>query len=266
MYEEVSSASRQNLIFNHLVYHTPISDQPSFFEDAHNEYEILFFLRGDATYIIEDKHYKLRRHDLVIIRPSKYHYIQIDGDTDYERYNLLIPNALIGDLLHQLPSELEVINCDENEQICHLFSKMDAYISFGEDAFFDILHGAIRELFYILLHTRDDTTSPTAHVSPIVQQSLIYINEHLYTIEDIEEISSALFVTETYFFRIFKEQMHISPKKYITSKRLLAAQKQIAAGKRPTEVYLKCGFHTYTAFYKRYLDFFGHSPSEELET
>jgi AraC-like DNA-binding protein len=93
-------------------------------------------------------------------------------------------------------------------------------------------------------------------------QALDYINTHLYTVRDVREISSALFVTETYFFRVFKEQMHISPKKYITKKRLLAAERRISAGERPTEVYLQCGFHTYTAFYKRYVDFFGKAPSE----
>jgi transcriptional regulator GlxA family with amidase domain len=59
--------------------------------------------------------------------------------------------------------------------------------------------------------------------------------------------------------------MRISPKKYITSKRLLAAQQLLRAGERPTTVYLKCGFSTYPAFYKRYVEFFGYAPSDERE-
>lgn len=264
MLEQISKANRQNLRYNHGIYHDPMSEQAHFFEDAHNEYEILFFLRGNATYIVEDKRYKLKRYDLVIIRPSKYHYIQIDGDDDYERYSLLFPLDIIGKALpDRLPNDLEVINCSKMEHIPDLFFKMDTYAAFGEAAFFDLLPGLLKELFYNLIYAKEQTARPTEHVSPIVRQALTYINEHLYTIENIEEISSALFVTETYFFRIFKEQMNISPKKYITSKRLLAAQKRIASGNRPTEVYLKCGFNTYTAFYKRYLDFFGHAPSEE---
>ena len=92
-----------------------------------------------------------------------------------------------------------------------------------------------------------------------------YINENLFTIGDVEEVASALFLAKNYFFRVFKNAMKISPKKYITSKRLLAAQQLLRRGERATSVYLRCGFSTYPSFYKRYVEFFGYAPSEERE-
>lgn len=263
MLETISDFQGLNTSYNHRIYHRPLGEGKHFRRDTHNEWELLFFMRGNATYIIEGKHYKLRPYDLVIIRPSRYHYIQIDGNSDYERYNLYFQASTVGEnLLHALPAELEVINCAKSEHICALFTKTDHYVQFGDAPFSELLVCLLRELFYNLLYEKESVAAPTAQVSPLVLQALDYINTHLYTVRDVREISSALFVTETYFFRVFKEQMHISPKKYITKKRLLAAERRISAGERPTEVYLQCGFHTYTAFYKRYVDFFGKAPSE----
>ena len=252
------------LIYDHLIIQNPRQETARFHKDVHNEFELLYFLNGNATYIIEDKQYKLKRHDLVIIHPSRYHYIRIDDDSNYERCNLPVPfSALSRELIDRIPRDLEVINCEHHTRIAEIFQKMDDYIELGTDVFLDLFPGLLKEILYNAIYAAEKSAAPTAHVSPIVSQALAYINEHLYTLESIEEISSALFVTENYFFRAFKKQMKISPKKYITNKRLLAAQKRIIAGERPTEVYLACGFHTYIAFYKRYLDFFGYPPSED---
>ena len=51
---------------------------------SHNMYELLYFVGGDATHVIEDRRYKLKRGDLVLIKPSKYHYVLIDSSCDYE--------------------------------------------------------------------------------------------------------------------------------------------------------------------------------------
>ena len=142
---------------------------------------------------------------------------------------------------------------------------MDTYNDYGETAFYDLFPGLLRELFYNLILSMSTAVTAPTRISPLISKALDYINNNLFTIESISEISSRLFVTEIYFFRIFKEQMKISPKKYITNKRLVAAEKNIRKGEKPTEVYLQCGFNTYTAFYKRYVDYFGYSPSETLE-
>ena len=69
------------------------------------------------------------------------------------------------------------------------------------------------------------------------------------------------FVTESYLFRLFKNELKQTPLKYITSKRLLLAERLISDKERPTAVYEKCGFTDYTTFYRNYRAFFGHSPS-----
>ena len=85
MIRRICECRTEQLLYDHLVIADPRSERERFARDTHNEFELLLFVRGDVTYVIEDRRYKLRRHDLVIIHPSRYHYLRIDGDADYER-------------------------------------------------------------------------------------------------------------------------------------------------------------------------------------
>lgn len=265
MVKIISERLGDNILYNHRIYTSPLEENLRFDSHVHNQYEIIFFLSGKATYVIEDRKYALKRNDLIIIPPSRYHYIEFNENADYDRYNLIFPASFVGkELLSRFPCDVEVIGCNDNQTVIDLFSKMDGYNDFGEEAFYDIFPGLLRELFYNLIHSMSTAVTAPTRISPLITKALDYINNNLFTIESISEISSELFVTEIYFFRIFKEQMKISPKKYITNKRLVAAEKKIKKGKKPTEVYLECGFNTYTAFYKRYVNYFGFSPSDTV--
>ena len=261
---EISATRFDDFVFNHLIHKNPKDSRNLFAKHVHNQYEIIFFISGDATYIIEDKRYKLHPYDLVLIPPSRYHYIQIDSDADYNRFDILFPTNEIGEeLIARVPEGIDVISCGDNRTIKDIFNRMDKYTALGCDVIKDLLGGMIKELFYNLSEKLHERIYTPENTSPTISKALDYINNNLYTIKDIEEVSSSLFIAPTYFFRLFKEQMKISPKKYITVKRLISAEARIRNGEKPTDIYSECGFATYTAFYKRYLDYFGIPPSKK---
>ncbi len=99
--------------------------------------------------------------------------------------------------------------------------------------------------------------------NPMLTKAIAYIRANLFTIRSISEISDSLFITESYLFEIFKTTLHISPKKYITAKRLLTAKREPDLGDGQTQIYQKMGFSSHAAFYRSYTAFFGHAPSKE---
>ena len=96
----------------------------------------------------------------------------------------------------------------------------------------------------------------------MLSDALSYIADNLFTIDSVGAIADALHVTESYLFRLFREELNTSPKKYVTDKRLLAAQAMLRLGQRPSEVYAECGFSDYTSFFRSYKRFFGIAPSK----
>lgn len=230
---------------------------------THNNYEIIYFIDGDATHVIEDRKYKLKKHDLIIIRPFHYHFIQIDSASRYERINILFDadkHSIEG--IDLIDDSTEVINLENNVILKDIFKKMDIYKEKGNtDTFNKILVHLISELFYGISLLSDTYNKETLAISPIVSKAVRYINDNIQKPFDTKDIAQHLFISESYLFRLFKNELRSTPKKYITKKRLLIAQKLLYSGSKPTEIYDKCGFADYTSFYRNYTSFFKRKPS-----
>ncbi len=232
---------------------------------SHNSYELLFVLQGRGFACIEDRRYAIAPYDLIITRPAQHHYLEFDTSLPYERYNcLIVPEHALARIAARVSEKREVLHCTAHPTIIENFVRLGRYQRECEGSVFsDLCHALLCEILYNAQMADGALLSAPEQRLPIVERALEYINENLFTIREVEEVASALFLAKNYFFRVFKSAMRISPKKYITSKRLLAAQKLLCAGEKPTSVYLRCGFSTYPAFYKRYVEFFGYAPSEE---
>jgi len=256
--------SYPGLYLDHSTYIEPAPDL--LYRHTHSQYELLYILGGDITHVVEDRKYKLHKHDLVLVRPNQYHFIQIDSSENYERYNLLFDPTVLGfDNVERVPLDLEVISCRHRPMITELFRKMDYYQSVlcGAD-----LQGMtallIKELLYNLgLSHEARGRAPTENLHPVAAKALAFINENLFTLKSMEQVAKSLFVTESYLYRVFKRELKTTPLKYITEKRLIAAQGLLRQGISPTKVYEECGFDDYSAFYRSYRAYFGYPPSQE---
>ena len=256
-------ATTDRIFFKHRVSENLPCDAYSM--HTHNCYELIYFLEGDATHVIEDRKYKLKKGDLIIIRPFQYHFIQIDAPARYERYNILFnPEIHHVESVELIPDSMEVINLTGNRVIEEICRKCDLYFENSDDKTFEkILSHLLAEMFYNINLFPGNAYQKATTLSPIISKALKYTNENLCTVASIEEIAEHLFVSEIYLFRLFQKELHHTPKKYILEKRLLLSQKMIRDGEKPTSVFEKCGFCDYTTFYRNYTSFFGHSPSDE---
>lgn len=231
----------------------------------HNEYELLYILSGDITYVIEDRKYKLKKHDLVVIRPQEYHVIQTDSPTDYERHDILFSPSWLGIAdVEGLPPDLDVINCRHHGVIRDLFKKFDYYVSTLEEPYLTKMAALlIQELVYNLSAINvsgEGTVAQDTH--PLIAKALAYINDNLFSFAGVADLAQRLYVTESYLYRVFKQELKTTPLQYVIDKRLLAAQTMLLQGDAPSEVYRECGFRDYTSFYRHYVKAFGVSPSQ----
>ena len=231
---------------------------------THNLYELLYFVKGDATCVIEERKYKLREGDLVLVRPYLHHFIQIDSTTDYERYNVLFNPSRHGvEGVWLIPEELSILHLEKDSLAADVFRRMEAYRArLSEEQFFRLLPHLLSELFFSLgsLATASFETGDVS--SPVLASALRYVGANIFTIQSVGEIARALFVSESYLCRLFQRELHQSPGHYIRDKRLLIAAHRISLGERPTAVAAACGFSDYTTFYRNYVALFGRPPSK----
>lgn len=251
-------------LYNHLI-HRNASDQPkAFMRHSHSYYEIIFFEKGEATYIVEDRKYILKPYDLIFIKPHLYHFVELQPNSEYQRCNIAFEKDFLQEDVFNEIERIELINCSSNSIIAEDFRRMDYYSTiFKEKDYTNLFRGLLTEIIYNIGIPNEVFQKEPLWISPLLTKILSYINNNLKTIRSVQEISDHFFIAESYLFKLFKNQLKISPKKYINMKRLLHAQLLLRSGQKPMEVYLECGFETYTGFYKQYKQTFGCSPSEE---
>lgn len=263
MAEETVMVRTPHLLYKHCATMPWTSEKESV--HAHSLYELIYFVRGDAYHVIEDRRYRLLRGDLVIVRPGRFHDIRFESMQEYERYNLLFDAEALGlSKADEVSGRFEVVSLSERPMTGAIFEKMEMYrVSMPEDEFVTAVGHLLFELLYDLSLIPAEEGRASLSVNPLLSRALGYIRDHLFTVKDVAEVARAMYVTESYLFRLFRRELKTGPKRYITEKRLLAARSLIRRGRRPSEVYLECGFGDYTGFFRSYKAFFGHSPSKE---
>lgn len=255
-----------DIFFKHEISVSPSRNIYSM--HTHGMYEVLYFLNGDATYVIEDRKYKLKKNDLILIRPFHYHFIQIDSPARYERYDILFDEQKHRiENLHLIDEKTEVINLSDNVLADGVLKRCDLYREKSSKAdFAKLLRHLLSELFYSLSLFPQHASESDASVSPLILGALEYINDHLTSLSGVSEIAHALFVSESYLFRRFKAELHQTPRRYIAEKRILLADRRISEGEKPLSVSQSLGFNDYTTFYRSYVSYFGRSPAEKAGT
>lgn len=249
--------------FRHVTTENP---ENHFEAHMHSEYEIIYIVSGDCSYIIEDKTYKLKKNTLIIINPTRYHYLRIDSPAmPYERYNILLDPLLnVGNRINTL-DDFELIDCTNNDLILGIFKRLDYYCAkLDEEGFADLFNSLMKELVYCISIHKDSLKTVEAQTqNKLLTKVLTYVEQNLANIDSVSDIAEANYVSEPYLYRLFKENLAVSPHRYVTDKRLALAQRSIRLGMRPSAVFDKVGFKDYTTFFKSYVKHYGHSPSED---
>ncbi|MBE6611371.1 MAG: AraC family transcriptional regulator [Ruminococcaceae bacterium] len=252
------------IIFDHSVNPSPRPEE--YYPHSHDICELIFFKTGDISYTVDGRRYKLSRNNVVLTRPFDIHSIDVDGSEDYERYNVCFDiKKLPFDIFSKIPIGLDVLNFDGNQSVVNLFEKMDFYCDRlqGDDLSRMLTH-LIEEIFInIILEAESAGANTFTQTNTIVCAAIAYIEKNLLTLRSVEEISRELYITKSHLHHLFIKHLQISPKRYITAKRLALAQREICSGGKPTEVCLECGFADYSAFYRAYVAHFGKKPSDK---
>ena len=253
----------KNYRLNHLLYDN--ATDKHFAKHSHSLYEMIYVLNGEVEYIIEDKLYTAKKHSLILIKPYTYHYFTIKSNGDYEKIGILFNPDFLNIDISMLNSELQCLDLKNYGIIDAIFQKMDFYYkSFTQEVFLQLYFSLIQEIIFNLSLIRETTTTLQYH-TPILSPVLAYINANLFTIRRLEDISTALNISTSYLKAIFKKELKTQPKKYINEKRLLIARQAILSGEKATAVAERCGFQNYSTFYRLYCDYFGYSPSQEMQ-
>lgn len=247
----------------HHTTDTPKKD--GFHRHMHNGYEILYFLRGDAEYIIEGSVYRLTPRDLLFIRPRTFHYLKPLTDATYERFCIHFPENKIPPALRDFAeSSQEIYRIPKGSLVERYFEMWaDSEKQFSEEEMRIFLYPLISSLLLYLRHLPSESAVKPIRENRTLEGILHYIDEHPERQLTAETLSAEFYMSTSWIVHTFRRSLGISLMQYIGKKRILYAESLIRSGTPPTEVAKLCNYESYSTFYRQYKKILGHAPQND---
>ncbi len=257
-------------IFNYktLSFEHKLSDAPKdiyFPKHMHNEWEIYYFINGDANFIVGDNMFNLEENDLMLIRPTVFHRVKLNSNTSYERLVIDFPENYISKDILKIANSLPVKFHIKDDS--HVESYLMNVKSLLDNSNITKTVFAISKTIELVILCLSQHQEQSAAVNNLFNNTfskiIRFIDDNITKSLSIEDISKNFFVSESWVSHVFKKNLGISCTKYINMKRILYAQKLIKSGMAPTEAAIICTYNDYSTFFRQYKKFLDINPEED---
>lgn len=259
-----------NTDFEHKLTYNQISFQRSNRlsideREIHTYHEILFCMDTNAVLFTEKLQRKIQGDTLILIPKETYHFLRVQDREKFSRLKLYFPaDVLDSTPCREIMSELRLVErADEHilsllKRLCRIMEapRNEKQGFYAYSTFLMLL----TELDRNILHS--GSTQETAETGEL-HQLACYIAEHLSEDLTVEALAKRMNISLSGITHLFKKELGIPVHQYVTQRRLIFAQSLLQGGKRPSKIYMDCGYKDYSSFYKAYLAFFGYPPSAE---
>ena len=269
---------KYNVIGDDLYYHHTESEptRESYYlgPETHLQYEVLYLLSGEVSYIIEGESYDVRRGDMIFVAPKEIHTLKVEGNMPYERAVLLFNM----DILHRLMRELEVklgIFGKNEENPFHII-KSDKVKEYGLDRIMmsiieeegeenrkklNIMSKLIRFIVSIDRARAENTSPEPASRDKLVLDVAKYVNSHIHEPIRLEDIAKELFISVSTLCHSFSSLMNMTVNKYVITKKIHLANDFLHKGYSARAAAEAVGYDNYTSFFYNYKGVMGTPPT-----
>lgn len=234
----------------------------------------MFFIVGNVTYYIENKSYTLSKGDILIIPPRKIHRPVIETcPNTYDRYVLWIYDAYrtVNDGVRDFLDMIDLLTDEKNTRLVSFEGKALSDITFLFDALLVQFSDSHKFSTYLadsymvlLLNTIRLALTKQEQISEknpeFIRDVIAYINQNVVHAPSLDDLAEKFYVSKYYLSHRFKEYTQTTIHQYILMKKINLAKEYLGSGISPQIVCEKCGFSTYSNFYKAFTAQTGISP------
>ncbi len=235
---------------------------------CHDNYEVLYVLSGTGRFMIEGTSFDIKPGTLLVIRPFEYHSLQLDENSEYERYVIhfsekyLVEDALtlFRTILDGVEGSGKVYTANAlSKNILPIFERFDTTESLPDNERNIYIKMLLSELMVFLSVSGGEQIE--INEGELGARVIRYLNENITRNISLDTLARRFFVSKYYLCRAFKKHNGVSVHGYINHKRVMYAKQLIEQGETASGAAYKVGFGDYSAFYRAYVKIIGKAPT-----
>lgn len=231
-------------------------------------YIIHYILDGKGIYQVGEQKYQLSKGQGFLIEPEALTFYQADKDDPWSYLWIGIGGNGVKKLIHNLGlnNRQLIFRCDYGEELKEIvFSMLKHTQSTITNQYY--LQSRLYEFFSVM--TRDitvDKYEEQTRENLYVQEAITYIRNHYSQGITVTDIAQHLNVNRSYLYTIFKDNLNLSPKEFLTKFRISRAKDQLTLTDFSIEyIASSCGYHNTLTFTRSFKQTIGMTPSQYRE-
>lgn len=225
-------------------------------------YLLHVILEGRGSYHKDGTAYDLRKGDAFLIPPMESSYYQADTENPWSYAWVGFDGKNCKELLSQTVFSDSFVFLNKNpENTDRLLSCMETLVNSFQESHGNQLNPLGN--FFLLLSCMQTVSvcKKEDYSHQYFQKAREYIdNNYSYDIR-ISDIAHHIGIDRTYLYKVFMEQVNLSPKQYLLQHRIRAAAQMLCSSSYTiTEIAFSCGFKDAPAFCNYFKKYIGSTP------
>ncbi|GFP74477.1 GH39 family glycosyl hydrolase [Clostridium fungisolvens] len=234
---------------------------------------LIFVIKGEILIKQEDKTYKLREEDVILINPNIMYSIDSSStnqiyilEIDYKYFNNLYNN--FSDLIFELNSlNIDETNMEDYKSIKNIIIKLLEVCLNKENGYLLMAKQLIMELIVRLINKftidKTENTFSINHDDERINSIIKFVLTHYKEKISLQDISQYMHLNSQYISRYFSKQMGIPLNAFISNVRLEESIKDLVlSDKKVTFIALENGFPNLKSYFKAFKEIYGMTPSK----
>lgn len=265
-YEPLIPTFEINEIYGY--YYQVRNSQYSYANDKHNFWELTFIDNGTLSTTIDDEEYQLNNFDLILYAPNQEHSQETGSEHPCSYLTILFDMNFIDSFL--ITNRVYHANRE-------IHAALNNFIKVSDNEFLydsELMLCYLKELILKILQYDFYATTPVAS-SPMQQkfenellnEIITYINDHIFEALTIEEICTTFSISRSSIQSLFKNNLNVAPKQYISDLKLNKSKLLIKESIYTiSEISDMLGFASIHYFSRKFKQQFGITPSDYAKT
>jgi AraC-like DNA-binding protein len=228
-------------------------------------YMLHYISDGKGTFISNNTHYHLKKGDFLYIQPQKTVTMIADKNDPWSFYWIRFTGELVQKYMERINISYKdpILSIKDSMLIPQKIVEIVNYSQSPDSS--DFLYSSklmeIFNEFYRILPNVDEKSVNSPE--KIFTRAVFYIRNNYESPISINDVVNYVSIDRTYLYKLFKENLNIGPKEYLTKYRLKKAAEMLKTSPETIAIIAQSsGFSSYEGFTKTFHKYMGCSPTE----